>query len=538
MHHATGASVNYLTRTSTAALLAVSLGFHCVVALAESRGDQDFLIDNVVLIDGTGADRNSGGLRVRNGVIVELGDLQPLAGESRFDGMGQVLAPGFIDTHSHAGREIEEHRGALAAVSQGITTSIVGQDGGSPYPLAEFYRRISQNPVAINLASYSGHNTLRKKVMGNDYRRRASDAEVESMTELLEQDMLAGALGLSSGLEYEPGIHSNSEEVIALAKVAAEFNGRYISHVRSEDRWFEAALDEIIEIGRVTGLPVQISHFKLAMKSLWGRAPEILAKLDAARDEGIDITADIYPYEYWQSNIMVLVPSRDLEARSEFEFALVEISPPEGLWFVRFDPQPEYVGMKLTEIAELRELDPVTTLMQLAAESIALDGNELSSADNIIGTSMLESDIQALLRWPHTNVCTDASLVGLHPRTMGSYPRILGRYVREQNVLSLEEAVRRMTSLAAKNMGLRDRGVLRPGAAADLVLFDPDNMIDHATPTDPTALSTGIDTVWVNGQKVFENGAVTGRYPGVILKRSEPGLTGLRTHRSASPADG
>lgn len=500
-------------------------GLICIAGpvFSDQSLESSFLIRNVVIIDGTGAERAAGAVRVSGSIIEGVGALDPLPGEEVIDGHGQVLAPGFIDTHSHVGGDIQEQRGALAAVSQGVTTSVLGQDGGSSFPLKDFFQGIEDNPVALNLASYSGFGTIREQVMGEDFRRFANDGEIEAMSALLETEMNSGALGLSSGLEYEPGIYSRPAEVIALARVAAKHNGRYISHVRSEDRWFLEAVDEIIEIGRATGMPVQISHFKLAMKSLWGRADEVIAKLDAARAEGIDITADIYPYEYWQSNIMVLVPSRDLNARSEFEYALREIASPEGMWFSKFEPNPEYVGMKLTEIAQLRSLDPVTTLMQMAAESLALRNtdSDITGADGIIAYGMTEKDIHALLSWPHTNICTDGGLIDLHPRARGTYPRILGRYVREQGVLGLEEAVFKMTGLAAAHMGFTDRGTITPGAAADLVLFDPDTVIDHAAPLNSQALSTGISTVWVNGVAVYYDGAATGEYPGKVLRRND-----------------
>ena len=488
-------------------------------ALAMDVVQEGILIQNVIIIDGSGSDRLSGDVRILAGKITQIGQLEPMANEQVIDGKGQVLAPGFIDTHSHADLGIEDQRGALNAVSQGITTAIFGQDGGSHFPLSDFFQRLETNPVAINLASYAGHNTLRREVLGENFRRQATDGEIEAMAGMLEQEMKSGALGLGTGLEYEPGIWSASPEVMALAKVAAQYKGRYISHMRSEDRWFMEALDEIIEIGRVTGLPVQISHFKLALKSLWGRSGEVLDKLNAARAEGIDITADIYPYEYWQSNIMVLIPSKDLNDRPEFEFALTELAPPEGVWFSRFDPQPEYVGMKLTEIAELREIDPVTTLMQLAVEAQVTTLEGTRDTSRIIAISMREDDIHKLLSWPHTNVCTDGGLNDLHPRGAGSYPRVLGRYVREQGVLSLEQAIHKMTGLAAAHMGLANRGILQPGAAADLVLFDPDTVIDNATPEDTKALSSGITAVWVNGQIVYENGEVTGNYPGQVIRR-------------------
>jgi N-acyl-D-amino-acid deacylase len=479
------------------------------------------LVQNVVVIDGSGAPGTPGAVRLAGDRIVAVGALEPLAGESVIDGGGRVLAPGFIDTHSHADGEITERRDALAAVGQGITTVVVGQDGGSHLPLADWFETIEQSPPAINVASYAGHNTLRDEVLGDEYRRAATAGEVEAMSSLLQAELDAGALGLSTGLEYEPGIWSEPEEVVTLAQVAAASGGRYISHVRSEDRWFWKAIDEIIGIGRTTGMPVQISHIKLAMKSSWGRAQDLIDRLEAARAEGVDITADIYPYEYWQSNMMVLIPSRDLTARGEYEFALREIAPPEGFWLTRFDPQPEYVGKKLTEIAALRGVDPVTALMQLTAESEAFETEDGSRANSMIGTSMIEADIKALLRWPHSNVCTDGSLDDMHPRGTGAFTRVLGRYVREQGLMPLEEAVHRMTGLAAAHMGFTERGLIKPGMAADLVLFDPETILDHATPIDPQAPNTGIATVWVNGVIVFNQGVVTGSYPGRVIRRDD-----------------
>ena len=487
------------------------------MGIANADSQSAWMIKNVVIVDGTGAKGFSGAVRVTDGVISDVGELNPADGETVIDGRGQVLAPGFIDTHSHADSEIREQRDALAAVSQGITTVVIGQDGSSPFPLAEWFETQENLPAAVNIASYSGHNTLRDKVMGDDFRRVATAGEIETMSALLRRELDAGALGFGTGLEYEPGIHSLPVEVIDLARIAAAQGARYISHVRSEDRWLLQAIDEIIEIGRVTGMPVQISHIKLAMKSLWGTAPDLIQKLDAARAEGIDISADIYPYTYWQANMMVLIPSRDLNTIEEYEYALKEIAPPEGFWLTQFDPQPEYVGKKLTEIAELRGIDPVTAMMQLTAESLAYGDD----ADTMIGTSMLDNDIHQLFSWPHTNLCTDGSLDDLHPRGTGSFTRVLGRYVREQKLMSLEDAVHKMSGLSANHMGMTHRGLIRPGMAADLVLFDSETVIDNATPTDPQAANTGITTVWVNGIKVFNEGATTGKYPGQVIRRQE-----------------
>jgi len=478
-----------------------------------------FLITNAMLIDGSGSPGFSASVRVNDGLIANIGELSSCSGEMVVDAGGQTLAPGFIDTHSHADGAIFDHSDALAAISQGITTVVVGQDGGSPYPLADFFAKLEESPATLNVASYVGHNTLRAEVLGEDYRRVATEEEVEGMAEILASELRSGAIGLATGLEYDPGIYSDTDEVLRLAKVAAAVGGRYISHIRSEDRWFEDAIDEIILIGRETGMPVQISHMKLAMKRLWGSAAQTLAKLDAARADGVQITADIYPYEYWQSTMMVLLPERDYTDREAIAEVLDQIAPADGFWMTKFDPQPEYVGKTLTEIAALRETDTVSAFTQLATEAERMREETGERAEAIIGTSMVEADIGQLMNWPQTNICTDGSLTDLHPRGSGSFPRVLGRYVREQKLMSLETAIHKMTGLSAAHMGFTDRGLIRQGAVADLVLFDPDTVIDRATPLAPDLLSEGITSVWVSGELVFTEGAATENRPGRIIRR-------------------
>ena len=508
-------------KTPLALLGIASMLFACSQEQAtDCRNDPPgFLITNVEIIDGSGSPAVAGDVRVNAGLIAEMGDLQKCDGETVVDGGGHTLTPGFIDTHSHADGGIFEHPDALVVVSQGITTVVVGQDGGSPYPLDDFFTKLEQAPATVNVASYVGHNTIRNEVLGEDYRRTATDDEVAVMAGILASELESGALGLSAGLEYEPGIYSETSEVLTLAHVAADAGGRYISHIRSEDRWFEDALDEIILIGRETGMPVQISHLKLAMKRLWGDAAKTLAKLDAARADGVQITADIYPYEYWQSTIMVLLPERDYTDREAIAEVLDQIAPPDGLWMTRFDPNPDYVGKTLTEIAALREVDVVTAFSQLAEEADLMQQETGQRAESIIGTSMQSSDISELIAWPETNICTDGGIVNLHPRSAGSFPRVLGRYVREQNLMSLESAVHKMTGLTAAHMGFTDRGLIRQGAVADLVLFDPDTVIDHATPLAPSELSEGITSVWVAGELVFADGATTASRPGRVIRR-------------------
>ena len=294
-----------------------------------------------------------------------------MEGDDVIDAGGLILAPGFIDTHSHSDRLILTERDALAKIAQGITTAVVGQDGDAPYPLADFFAALEATPAKVNIAAYAGHNTLRDEVMGADFRRAANDDEIKAMSALLEGELAAGALGLSTGLEYQPGIHSETREVVQLAQLTADAGGRYISHIRSEDRWFDDALEEIIQIGRATGMPVQISHLKLAMASQWGRAPWVIERLNAARQEGIDLTADIYPYTYWQSHMMVLLPERDPLDLDAIDFVMAELAPPDGIIFTHFPAEPDYVGMTLTEVAAAR--DAPRGLLQARAAHVVVE---------------------------------------------------------------------------------------------------------------------------------------------------------------------
>ena len=480
----------------------------------------DTLITNARIIDGTGSPATLGAVRLSGDRIVALGNLAAGDADHIIDANGLVLAPGFIDTHSHSDRLILAERDALAKITQGITTAVVGQDGDSPYPLASFYAALEAAPAKINVAAYAGHNTLRDEVMAADFKRPASNEEMSAMSALLEQELAAGAVGLSTGLEYEPGIHSEIREVVQLAQLTADAGGRYISHIRSEDRWFDDALEEIIEIGRLTGMPVQISHLKLAMASQWGRAPWIIQRLNAAREEGIDLTADIYPYTYWQSHMMVLLPKRDPLDLAAIDFVMAELAPPDGIIFTHFPAEPDYVGMTLTEIAAARKQSPAEAFSVLAQMSIGHEAATGEMGDMMIGTSMRDDDVAAFIAWPHTNICTDGSLRDRHPRGAGSFPRVLARYVREQSVLSLESAIHRMTALPAQHMGFGERGVIAPGMIADLVLLNPDTVTDRATTSEPFAPSEGIHSVWVAGQRVLHEGAVSQAFPGRVIRRA------------------
>jgi N-acyl-D-amino-acid deacylase len=311
--------------------------------------------------------------------------------------------------------------------------------------------------------------------------------------------MRAGAIGLSSGLEYDPGIYSDSTELFALTSGLDKMGGRYISHVRSEDRYFWTAIDEIIAIGRHSFAPVQVSHTKLAMRANWGMHDSLLTVLNDARATGVKITADVYPYTYWQSGLTVA----------------------DGLLLTHYGPNRSYDGKTLAEIAQIRHEDDTTTLIALIRDAEAAKPPADGEA-TVLGTSMVEPDVEAILKWPWSNVCTDGELDGKHPRGYGAFTRVLGVYVRERHVLTLEEAVRKMTTLAAANMGFADRGRLSVGMHADMVLFDPDAVADRATLADPHALSAGIRLTWVNGVVVYRDSKATGAYPGSVVRRATP----------------
>ena len=482
------------------------------------------VIANARVIDGRGGPSRQVSVRIEGDRIVGVGELSPGPGDTVLDVEGLVLAPGFIDTHSHHDGGLFDKPAALAVVNQGVTTIVVGQDGGQQHPLAEFFDRLEETPAAINVASYAGHGVLRTMVMGEDYRRHATPDELEQMRRLLRTEMEAGALGLGTGLEYDPGSFSAPEEVLELAKVAASYGGRYISHFRSEDQYFWEALDEIINIGREANLPVQVSHIKLAMSRWWGQADRLVSTLDEARASGVEITADIYPYRAWQTGfrwLVTLFPDRDLDRREGAEYILGEMMPPEGIRLTRYPPDPDLEGMNVAQIAAQRGTDPVTTLIELLRADVEMAAQGADAArSSMMGYAMDEPDIERIMAWQHTNICSDGSLAGAHPRGFGSFTRFLGHYVRERQVVSLEEAIRKITALSAAQVGIVDRGSIEVGQYADLVLFDPETIIDQATTEKPHAISLGIERVWVNGQVVYQDGSITGRRSGSVIRRS------------------
>lgn len=509
-------------RRHTAGVVVLTLALTASSAFAQGES-RSTVIRNVIVMDGTGAPGKPGAVRITGDKIVEVGQLRPRGNDVVIEGGGLVLAPGFIDSHSHHDADIGDRRDVVAAMSQGITTIVVGQDGSSRVPLSAFFSGLEAKPAAVNVGSYSGHNTLRDIAMqGADKRRPANAVQVAKMSELLTEDMKAGALGLSTGLGYESGIHSDLAEVVQLTQTAASHGGRYISHIRNENVRVVESVEEAIEIGRQTRAPVQISHIKISLQKAWGQGGDLVRRLQQARADGLQVTADVYPYTYWQTTMRILFDGGSLDDRERIEKAFAQTVSPAMLYVQRYEPDKSVEGKTIEALARARGQDPVSLYIALAKQAAAYQAAKgLSSpeVESVIGTGMSEQDIETFLRWEHTNICSDGSHGG-HPRGHGAFTRVLGRYVRERGVLTWEQAIHKMTGLTVRNLGIAGRGVIAPGKHADLVLLDPKTVADRATMDAPTARSVGIEKVWVNGQVVYERGEPTSQYPGVVVRAS------------------
>jgi N-acyl-D-amino-acid deacylase len=473
------------------------------------------VILGATLIDGSGrAPLRDSAVIIRGDSIVAVGrrGQVKIPRDARvIDARGLVVAPGFIDAHNHSDRGFATDPSAASQVSQGITTVVIGQDGGSPFPVGEYLTRLDQNPIALNVLTFVGHATVRSRVMGEDTNRHATPAEVEKMKQMVEQAMRDGAVGLSSGLEYETGKPASIDEMIALARAASAFGGMYISHIRDEaDKTFEA-LNEAIQIGREARLPVQISHIKLGSVAVWGRAGEAVALINRARSSGLDVTADCYPYDAWSSTIRVLIPSGRHDDPADVARGLADVGGPANITIVSCSAHPDYEFKNMEEISKREGISPVELYMKIVRDGGA----------GVVCHSMKDSDINTFYRQPWVMVSSDGGIGSRHPRGAGSYPRVLGRYVRELRWLTLPEAIRKMTSLPAQRFKLKDRGLIRTGFKADLVVFDPKTIIDRATFQEPQLTAEGVQRVFVNGVEVWSDGKITGERPGNALRRSE-----------------
>jgi len=470
------------------------------------------LIINAQLADGTGRSLQKLNLRFAGERIIKIGKLAPLPNETVIDARGLILAPGFIDIHNHSVDGLEADPLAESQISQGLTTIIEGPDGDSPWPIADWIATRKRNPAALNVATMFGHATIRSLVMGEDFRRVATSAEIQKMVTLSEQAMNEGALGLSTGLEYDVASYSSTDEVIAMAKAAAGHHGFYMTHVRDEGNKSFSALEEEIKIGESGKLPVEHSHIKVSTQAVWGKAPDYIKIINAARQRGVDFLADCYPYDAWHSNIKVIMPDKQYEVPASVEKALADTGGPESVTITAFGPNPAYVGKNIAELATQYNLSPVDMYIRIIRE-----GDAQKTEAEVIGKSMIESDIKAFYQQPWVMVASDGGIGSEHPRGAGTFPRVLGLYVREKHWVTLPQAVHKMTGLPAHRLGWSDRGTLKVGAVADLVLFNPDTVIDHATFAHPHELSTGIEKVFVSGTLIWNGGKPTGAKPGQVL---------------------
>lgn len=497
----------------TMRLLAAALVVAASSAAAQSSATASILIRGGTVIDGTGSAPRRADVRITGDRITAVApSLTAANGERVIDATGLTVSPGFIDLHSHADRGIERMPLAESQVRQGITTSIVGQDGSSSLPVSDFLNDIDRLHPAINFATMIGHGTVRSAVMGGDYRRAATPAEIATMQALVERGMRDGAVGLSSGVEYDPGFFAKPSEIVALAKTIRPFGGVYSSHVRDEENDVLSAWREVIALGRAAGVPVNVSHAKLASKPVWGKSPQALAMLDSAARSGVKVSADWYPYDFWSSSMYVLIPDRNFENRHEWEVGLAEIGGAQNVMVTDYPPDSTVNGHTVAEIAERWGKDPVTVIIEMMRAA----GPNIG----IMATAMDDADLARFVASPRVMFSSDGSPTGSHPRAFGTFPRILGRYVREKKLLSLPEAIRKMTSATASFLGFTDRGVVAPGKVADIVVFDAATIADRGTKTDPRVSPVGVRYVIVNGSLVLDDGKMTGARPGRGLRRA------------------
>jgi len=487
--------------------LATALAVLCLGA-ARPAAPSTILIRGGQVIDGTGAPARRADLRLEGDHIAALAlGLAPLAGEQVIDASGKIVAPGFIDLHNHSDRQVSEMPEAATQTGQGITTLLVGVDGGGTLPVREFLDKLEAAHAAVNIGTMVGEGAVRTKVMGEDFKRPARPAEITAMRELVAQGMEDGAFGLSSGLEYDPGYYSTTDELVALAEVAARRGGFYASHIRNEADETLRALAEAVEIGWRAHIPVHISHIKLGTVGVWGRAAEALGILHQAAREN-DVTADWYPYDFWASTTYVLTPGRDWEDRQSWVKGLADVGGASHVLITDFPADHSYDGKTLAAVAAARRRDAADLLMDIVRRGNA----------DILCTSMSEDDLAAFLRDPLVMVASDGGIRIAHPRGAGTFPRVLGRYVRERREIPLEVAVRKMTGMPARRLRLTDRGLLRPGMKADVVVFDPRTVRDRSTADRPQARPAGIEHVFVNGVAVVEEGRPTAARPGRVLR--------------------
>ncbi|HEY6051611.1 MAG TPA: D-aminoacylase [Thermoanaerobaculia bacterium] len=522
-----------------------------VVTGVEPAEPFDLLIRKARIVDGSGAAWFRADVGVRAGRIARIGSLAGAEARRVLDADDRVLAPGFIDVHTHVEGNLPARPDAANLIADGVTTVVTGNCGGSELEVGRWLSKREEDGTAVNVATLVGHNSVRVEVMG--YADRAPTAEeLSRMEELVDRAMAEGAVGLSTGLVYSPGTFSRTDEIVALARVAAARGGIYATHMRSENDQVFSAIDEALSVARRASIPLQISHYKVTAPRLWGSSGRMLAIAGAARREGLDVTLDEYPYTASSAGLDVLLPDRVLQSEGSVRHALVRrLSDParrasvaaamrkrlhdelgrEHLEYavVASAPwKPEIEGRSLRELnAAAGKADGIDAEISTALE-ICREGAESGRGGGACGTQMIyhsmsEEDVERIFQDPLTMVARDGGVAAAgwgmpHPRSYGTAARVLARFVRERGLVSLEEAVRKMTSLPAARFGFGDRGLVREGMRADLVLFDPDIVEDESRYGDPHHESRGFDLVVVNGTIVREMGESTCARPGMALR--------------------
>jgi N-acyl-D-amino-acid deacylase len=515
----------------------ILLGAFLFSAVAWAATDYDLLIRNARIVDGTGNPWFYSDIGIKDGKIAAIGKLDNRSATRTIDAAHRVVAPGFIDVHTHVEGEIDRVPRADNFLLDGVTTIVTGNCGGSRLNLADWFGKLEKQGLGINLASFVGHNTVRSEVMGTA-NRLATPAEIERMQAVVDKAMRDGAVGFSTGLIYIPGTYSNTAEVVALAKAAAKYGGVYASHMRDEGPHVIEAIDEAVTVGKEAGMRVELSHFKIDTRSLWGMSEKTLALVEKYRGEGVDVVIDQYPYDRSSTNLGMLVPSwaladgrdailkrlRDPATRvkisKDMEDMLSKKGQPDYAFatVASYAPDRKFEGKSITEInvskgrakAVPSEIQTILDMMEAGGASMVYQ-------------SMGEEDVDRIMRYPNTAVASDGGVrvpgEGMpHPRSYATNSRVLAEYVRKRHVLALEDAIRRMTSLPARTFRFQDRGQVREGAAADLVVFDPEKVEDRATFINPHQYSAGFDFVIVNGHVAVDGGQLTQSHGGAVIR--------------------
>ena len=506
--------------------------------------DYDVLISGGRIVNGSGNPWFEADIGVSGDRITAIGDLSGATAATQIDASGLIVAPGFIDPHTHAIRGIFDVPTADSALLQGVTTLTEGNDGSSPWPIAEHYREIEALRISPNWAVFIGQGTVRSEVIGAED-REPTPAELEQMKTMIARAMEEGALGISTGLFYVPGSFTSTEEVIELSTVAAEYGGIYISHMREEAAQLIDSVNETIRIGEEAGIPVQMTHHKVIGAPNWGASVDSLRLVDEARARGVDITIDQYPYTASQTGINALIPQWAQEGGNDALLARLDSEEtrqtiknevverilfdrgggdPANVFISRNSWDPSMAGKNLAQLTIEAGMDPSP---ENAAEVVfdILRNGGATAVYHAIGPD----DVDRIMRHPATAIGSDGP-VGIfgegapHPRQYGTFARVLGHYVRERGVISLEQAIRKMTSMTAQRLSIQDRGLIAEGFFADVAIFDADEIIDRATFEDPHQYAVGMKHVLVNGEIVVRDGAHTGSRPGRVLRG--PGYSG------------